>query len=546
MTDAPSVAAPAPRAEPGLLRSAATISAWNGVSRVTGFVRVLAVGAALGTTFVGNTYQSSNLVSNLLFEVLAAGLLSAPLVPAFVALLDTDRREDAVRLAGSLLGVTLAGLGAVVVTGMLAAPLVMRVLTLTVDNPGVRDQEVRLGVFFLLFFLPQVLLYAALAVSTALLNADRAFAAAAMAPIANNVVVTATMVAFVAMQHGGILRLELPAGQRVLLAAGTTAGVLAMAAIPVLAAWRRGLRLRPRWEPGDPRLRAIGRVGLWGGVTLAAVQVLIGVTLVLANEVRGGVVAYQIAFTFFLLPVALVAHPVYTALYPRLAAGAHRGEWGEFGADVTDGLRRIVFFVLPATAALVVAGGPALRLVQIGELDAAGVHLVGRVLVAYALGLAGYSCFLLLTRAWTAAGDARLPGLVALAVAAGGAVLMVVGAETADGTDRVVAIGLAHSVTMTVGAVILAVLLARRFRLDLVVGATLLRSAAIALVAGGLGALAAGSADTGGRRGAVQALVAGLVVVGVVFLAGQWALRAPELRDAVASLRASTPPGGPR
>ncbi|MDQ1375680.1 MAG: putative peptidoglycan lipid flippase, partial [Actinomycetota bacterium] len=84
--------APAVRPEPGLFRSAATISAWNTVSRITGFVRVLAVGAALGTTFVGNTYQSSNLVSNLLFELLAAGLLSAPLVPAFVALIDKGER----------------------------------------------------------------------------------------------------------------------------------------------------------------------------------------------------------------------------------------------------------------------------------------------------------------------------------------------------------------------------------------------------------------------------------------------------------------------
>src|SRR5207248_6806110 len=105
----------APVARPGLLRSTATITAWNAVSRATGFVRVLAVGAALGTTFLGNTYQSSNLVSNLLFEVLAAGLLSAPLVPAFVALLDAGRRDDAERLAGNLLGLALAALAVLVV-----------------------------------------------------------------------------------------------------------------------------------------------------------------------------------------------------------------------------------------------------------------------------------------------------------------------------------------------------------------------------------------------------------------------------------------------
>lgn len=539
MTDADGLAPAVVRAEPGAFRSAAAISAWNSVSRLTGFVRVLAVGAALGTTFVGNTYQSSNLVSNLLFELLAAGLLSAPLVPAFVALIDRGRRDDAVRLAGSLLGVALVLLGAVVVAGMLVAPQIMRLLTMTVEDVAVREQEVRLGTFFLWLFLPQVLLYAVLAVSTALLNSDRSFAAGALAPVANNLVVIATMAAFVLVRSDADYGLDLPLSHRLLLACGTTAGVLAMAAIPLVNARRRGLAVRPRWNPGDPQLRAIARVGLWGGVVLAAVQVLIGVTLVLANEVPGGVVAYQMAFTFFLLPVALVAHPVFTALYPRLAAAAQGSRWSDFGADVAQGIRRIVFFVLPATALLVVAGGPALRLVRLGELDASGARLVGRVLAAYALGLAGYSCFLLLARAWTAAGDARVPGLVAVAMAAAGAGLMVIGVAAANGADRVVALGVAHSVAMTAGAVALVVLLARRYDLRLPVSATLARSAITAIGAGVVGGVVAGAVDSGGRAGAAAALLAAVLVVGVLSVAGQWLLREPELRTAIAGLRGS-------
>src|SRR5204862_6710794 len=70
----------------GLLRSTASITAGNVASRVTGFVRVVAIGAALGTTFLGNTYQTSNLVSTILFELLPAGLLSPVPVPTFVGL----------------------------------------------------------------------------------------------------------------------------------------------------------------------------------------------------------------------------------------------------------------------------------------------------------------------------------------------------------------------------------------------------------------------------------------------------------------------------
>ncbi|HEX8769745.1 MAG TPA: hypothetical protein VF711_03130, partial [Acidimicrobiales bacterium] len=51
----------------GLLQSTVKVTTGNLASRVTGLVRVLAVAGALGATFLGNTYQSANLVSNLLF-----------------------------------------------------------------------------------------------------------------------------------------------------------------------------------------------------------------------------------------------------------------------------------------------------------------------------------------------------------------------------------------------------------------------------------------------------------------------------------------------
>ncbi|MGH9265834.1 MAG: lipid II flippase MurJ, partial [Acidimicrobiales bacterium] len=161
------------------------VTAGNVAARVTGLLRVVAVGGALGTTYLGNTYQTANLVSNLLFELLAAGILSSVLVPPFVALLDGGRREDAERLAGAVLGVALAVLGAVTLLGLLVRPWIMRLLTVAVADEAVREAEVRLGGFLLWLFLPQVLFYAVSSVATAVLHGARRFAAAAFAPVAN-------------------------------------------------------------------------------------------------------------------------------------------------------------------------------------------------------------------------------------------------------------------------------------------------------------------------------------------------------------------------
>jgi putative peptidoglycan lipid II flippase len=455
------------RAEASLARSAAAITAGNAVSRATGFVRVVAVAAALGTTFLGNTYQTSNLVSNVLFELLAAGLLASVLVPRFVSSLAAGQRRDAQEVAGALLSLCLVALGVIALAGAAAGHLVMRALTVAVSDPAVREREIRLGAFFLWFFLPQILLYAWGAIATALLHADRKFAASAFAPAANNVVVIATMAVFWAMRHGGghsagAVGLDLPVRQQAVLAIGTTIGVLAMTAMPVIACWRAGLALRPRWAPNHPGVRGLGRDGLWAGGYLALKQLLVAATLVLANRVEGGVVAYQVAFTFFLLPHALLAHPVFTALYPRLAADADAGRMDDFRRQVTSGAATVAVLMVPASVALALLGGPVLRAVRVGALDASGAHFVGKVVAAYAIGLVGYSVLQLLTRAAYAVHDTASPTVVSAVVTVLGVGAMIAFSSLASGENRVVVLGLVHSAVMIVGAGALLGVVARR------------------------------------------------------------------------------------
>ena len=74
-----------------MTRSVAGMGAAAAVSRAFGGLRMVVIAAVLGTTYLGNTFQASNSVSNVLFELLAAGALSAVLVPTFVDLFGPGR-----------------------------------------------------------------------------------------------------------------------------------------------------------------------------------------------------------------------------------------------------------------------------------------------------------------------------------------------------------------------------------------------------------------------------------------------------------------------
>lgn len=431
-----------------------TIAGWNAVSRITGFARVVTVGAVLGATFLGNAYQQSNLVSTVLFEVLAAGLLSVPLVPALVA-----RPAEARRLVSSLWGLSLVTLGGLaLLLALLGRPLMT---FLTAAAPAeVAARQVELGAFLLWFFAPQLVLYAAGALSTAWLHAENRFAAAAAAPVANNLVVILTMGAFL-MVEGGDIDLPVSGAGRMVLGLGTSVGVAAMAALPAAVALRRGMSLRPsRWW-GEPAVGRVAHEGVWAGALLGAQQILLGATLVLANRVEGGVVASQVAYTFFLLPQALLAHPVYTAAFPALAGSASAGDFTRFRGEVTTSVRRLSLLLVPSSLVVIVAAPLALRIVRIGAFDAAGAALASDALRAYTLGLVSFGIYMLLCRAWAALGRTRVAGLVSLLSAGVGVIGMIGGAALVEDRQVVTVLALAHSGAMTIAAGVLAFMLVR-------------------------------------------------------------------------------------
>lgn len=435
-------------------RDAATVTAWNLVSRLTGFGRVLVLGGALGATRLGDTYQGANQISNLLFEFLVAGTLSAVLVPGLVQRLVRSRSE-AEEFALVLLGRALMLLAPVVVVGMLCARPIMRAL-LAGNEASTRAAQVRLGAFLLLFVLPQVLLYAWGAVVTAMLHAEHRFGAAAFAPIANNVVVSAGLGLFWARGASGV---ALGGADKLLLGATTLLGVGAMTIVPIAAARRCGIRVTPRWRGEVDRAAWIDAA--WSSLVFIPAQVFLFASLVVAGRVAGGVVGCQVALTLFLLPHALLGHPLTTVLYPRIAAAWARADAGAARAAATMGLRWTLLATAVAGTGLFLLATPLARVIAVGALDRGdGPEVVAAALCGFAVGLPAYSATLLLTRVAYAAGNTRLPALAALA----GGVVGLVGLSVAGEADldTLRRIGYAHSAMATTAALLLYGALARR------------------------------------------------------------------------------------
>lgn len=429
-------------------------------SRTIGFARVFMVTVILGTTYLGNSFQASSSVSNVLFEMLAAGALSAVLVPTFVELLDAGAEAEAKRLASGLLGLAAVTLGAVAIVGMLLAPLIARVLTTGAPSGEIADQQAALSTFFLYFFIPQVVLYAFGTVATGVLYAKRRFVITAVAPIANTVILCAALALF-RIVNGPSTSLDLDLTGKLILAIGGTLGVVGFVGVPVVALARSGFTIRPVLHRPDTRLRRLLRLSSWAVLQHAGIGILLGAAIVMGNQVAGGVVAYQFAFVAFLAPYAILAQPVHTTILPALAIDAAAGSRDAFADKVRWAIDSLATLTFPVSAAMAALALPAMEVIAVGQ-SRDGADLLAAALASLALGLFPYSVFLLFARSFYSLGDSKTPAVTAVLCALLGAVVMVIGGVTFHGAARVAALGIGHTVAYLVGAVVLGILLRRR------------------------------------------------------------------------------------
>jgi putative peptidoglycan lipid II flippase len=373
------------------------------------------------------------------------------------------------------------------------------------------------------------------------LNAKRRFAVPAFAPVLNNLVVCAALVAF-GLRFGHDADLGSVTDDATglwLLGAGTTAGIIAMT-LPLWPAMRRaGVRPRWRFEPRNPAVTTVLRRGGWTLGYVAANQLGLTVMLAVAAGSTEGLPSwYTYAFIFFQLPHGLIAVSVMTTFVPELASAWGEGARDRYRERFGQGLRLVWVGVVPATVILVLGAHLIVTgLLSRGAFSGLAVDGTGDVLATMALGLPGFSAYLYALRGFYAIGDTRTPFLVNVFENALQVTLTVVLVPNAS--TPALALGIAYAVAYSVAGVLALVLLHRR--IGRIVTSTLLSSVLRLTIAGAVAAVAVLGVrslvpdDPGVGQaivGAVGVAVAGLVA----FFLTALALRMDEVRQLVVAV----------
>jgi putative peptidoglycan lipid II flippase len=383
-----------------------SVGGWTLLSRVTGFVRDVAIAAIMGIGPLADAFVVALRIPNHFRAIFGEGAFNNAFVPTYSRVLETDGAPAARSFASRITTLMLLVQAVLLVAALAAMPWVVTLLA-----PGFPADPAKfaLAVTLTRITFPYLLFITLVTILSGVLNAHQRFAAAAAAPILLNVsLVTALAVAFLFPSAGHAAAYGVAA-----------AGVLEL--VLVFAAAKRA-GVAPGLE--RPRLDPVMRGFFWilgpAVIGSAGVQLAMFADTIIASFLpTGAVSSLYYADRLYQLPVGVIGIAAGTVLLPemsrRIAAGDVAGAHGAQNRAVGFTLALAAPFLV---AFLVVPDLIMAALFQRGAFDTQAVQQASAVLTAYALGLPAIVLIRSAVASFYAREDTRTPLFASLAAVA--------------------------------------------------------------------------------------------------------------------------------
>ncbi len=377
-----------------ILKSTGIMTMATLLSRATGLLRTWAMAFALGNTLITSAYQVANNMPNLIYDLVAGGILGAAFLPVYLLQKEKKGRAESDRFASNILNLLVIVLGVIALLATVFASSVITTQTFTRADDALIHE---MAVFFFRIFAVQLVFYGIGGVITGVLNANRIYGLPALAPALNNVVVIASMFAYVPLSA---INQELAL---VVVAVGTTLGVLVQFAIQIPSLVKMGFKYTPRISLRDPALKEALRIAV--PTLIYIVGTLVSFSCRNAFSLESGdygpsTILY--AWTWYQLPYGVVAVSLSTAFLTEMSDAVARGDFAQLRDFIRRGLRSTLFLIIPLAGMMFVLASPIIQLFRAGAFSQDDVAFVSSILAYWIVSLPFYAGLMYFYRVFAA------------------------------------------------------------------------------------------------------------------------------------------------
>jgi putative peptidoglycan lipid II flippase len=369
-------------------------------SAILGFVREMVYAKFFGTSWELDAFLAAAVVPVILFGVFNGALVTA-LVPLFTDYVNTEREDEAWRLASTVIVVLVAVLGAAAVLGAWLAPwYVPRIARFPAAHVPTAIAMTR-------WLMPTIVATSLAGVIGSLLNAYHRFGAAALQGFVANLCIIVFV--WFAQPHYGAYALVFGA------LAGAFVSLLAM--VPAFLSMRRFRFTLDLHHPGLVRLLyVLGPIAIGS----AAGQIALFFDRFFASGMSEGTIAgMNFAVKIVGFPQQIFVTAIATVIFPLFASQfAHRNR-AAMKRSVATGLQMVIFLTLPSAWGLCMLAGPIVQtLFERGAFTPQATVLCAQLLPFAAVGLVALAANVVLTRCLYACGAVRISIAVAVVTVA--------------------------------------------------------------------------------------------------------------------------------
>lgn len=371
-----------------VVKSTAFMTIATFASRFTGLIRTWAMAFALGNTLFTSAYQVANNLPNVIYELVAGGLLSAAFLPVLLLELERHGKKGFNRYASNIMNICLVALGILSLISIAFAKPIIYTQTFTIDQSAeVSTYAVR---FFRIFAL-QIVFYGLGGVITGILNSRRSYFLTSIAPAINNVFVIASFFAYTPLSKIS------PDLALTVVAIGTTLGVAAQFLIQIPALGKTGYQWEPTINLKDPSIMETVKIAV--PTLIFIVGNLIAFSCRNAFSLVGGETGpatLNYAWIWFQLPYGVVAVSLSRAMFTEMSDAVAKDDWNSLRSYVNRGIRGTLFLIIPLAGMMLVLATPIIQIFQAGAFNQDDVYSVSAILKIWVVGLPLYSILMYL------------------------------------------------------------------------------------------------------------------------------------------------------
>lgn len=387
------------RSQTSILSAAFVIASMYAASRILGLIRYRLLNAHF-TPAELDPFNAAFRIPNFLFEILILGSLTVGFIPVIASYLSKREKKQAFYVTSSVINIaTVLVFVFVIIFGIFTSPISKAIA------PGLEaDQHQQMVLFTRIILIFQVFPLVIGNFLIGLLQTYKRFLVPALAPVVYNVGIIAGIVFLT--PHFGLMGAIY----------GVVVGAVLFLVIQIPLVKHIGYSHKPIFDMKHKGVVQIGKLIIPRTVSVASTQVDATVDLALASLTgAGSITVFNYAQQLQYLPVTLFAIPIAQAAFPTLSEYYAKNNTTKFKKSILTSLHQILFFVVPASAYVIIMKIPLVRLVYgADQFDWNATVLTSNIVAAFAVSLFAQALVVLFARAFFAMQDSITPVIIAI------------------------------------------------------------------------------------------------------------------------------------